>query len=173
MIIITHIPSDIAVVSPWVYHLNIGSCTVCDREIPPSFQKRYNLEPVGVLLNDDPCQADILLVTGPITEKSIHKVRRVYEQMRTPRAVVAVGSCPSSEELFEKGASLAGAYGSIVPIDVFLPGCPPKQEAIARGVLAAGRILIAGRQRCIRGQGIKPAAGRTAGEKTLDVPHSN
>jgi membrane-bound hydrogenase subunit mbhJ len=153
MIIIARFSANIQLKSPWVFHYNTGGCDVCEKEISPSLQKKYGIEQVAVLFNSSPQSADILLVTGPITEDSVEGVWRVYEQMRTPRAVVAVGSCPASDKLFETGPWLAGSYGSIIPIDVYVPGCPPKREAISKGLQAAVQILTEGRHRCIRGQG--------------------
>ena len=86
--------------SPWFYVFNAGSCNGCDIEIGASLGPRYDPEQVGALRQGSPKHADILLVTGPVTLRSLHALEDIYAQIPFPKAVVAVGSCPASGNVF-------------------------------------------------------------------------
>ena len=121
--------------SPWVLHFNAGSCNGCDIEVVAAFAPRYDLERFGILRRGSPRHADLLAVTGPVTRQVKDRLIRIYEQMPSPKCVVAVGSCAAS------GAPYIGSYNiyegvdKIVPVDVYIAGCPPKPEAIIHGLL--------------------------------------
>lgn len=131
--------------SPWVYVLNAGSCNGCDIEIGAVLSPRYDLEQIGALRQGSPKHADILLITGPLTLRSAEAVRSIYAQIPEPKAVVAVGSCPATGNVFAGSPTVEGGVLDAVPVDVFVPGCPPRPQAILAGVQEAARLLAEGK----------------------------
>ena len=127
--------------SPWVYVLNAGSCNGCDIEIGACLSPRYDLEQIGALRQGSPKHADILLITGPLTLRSAEAVRSIYAQIPEPKAVVAVGSCPATGNVFAGSPTVEDGVLHVIPVDVFVPGCPPRPQAILAGVLEAARML--------------------------------
>jgi Ni,Fe-hydrogenase III small subunit len=131
--------------SPWVYVLNAGSCNGCDIEIGACLSPRYDLEQIGALRQGSPKHADILLITGPLTLRSEEAVRSIYAQIPEPKAVVAVGSCPATGNVFAGSPTVEDGVLHVIPVDVFVPGCPPRPQAILAGVLEAARMLAEGK----------------------------
>ena len=114
--------------SPWIFHMNSGSCNGCDIELIAALTPRYDAEQLGVLLQGSPRHADVLCVTGPVTHTSAAAVHTVYGQVCGPKAVVAIGSCPASTNVFIDSRVLVGPLSKHVPVDVFVPGCPPRPD---------------------------------------------
>ncbi|MFH0817909.1 MAG: NADH-quinone oxidoreductase subunit B family protein [Candidatus Micrarchaeota archaeon] len=133
--------------SPWVYHLNTGSCNGCDIEIIAALSPRYDAERVGVKLVGSPKLADILLVTGPVTRQMEKRVKNIYEQVPNPKAVVCVGVCGSTSGIFDGAYSVIGGVDKVLPVDIYVTGCPPRPEAIVLGVLKAAGKLAAGTEK--------------------------
>jgi membrane-bound hydrogenase subunit mbhJ len=106
-----------------------------------SLTPRYDAEQLGVRLEGSPRHADILCITGPVTRNSVHAIKTVYEQVGSPKAVVAIGSCPASTNVFIDSRVLDGPLNRHIPVDVFVPGCPPRPDAILIGVAQAAQIL--------------------------------
>lgn len=127
--------------SPWLFHLNSGSCNGCDIELIASLTPRYDAEQLGVRLQGSPRHADILCVTGPVTRTSLHAVKTVCGQVCEPKAVVAIGSCPASTNAFIDSRVVVGPLDRHIPVDVFVPGCPPRPDAIIQGIAAAAGIV--------------------------------
>jgi len=123
--------------SLWVFHFNAGSCNGCDIEIVATLTPRYDPERFGIKLVGTPRHADVLLVTGPVTKQMEPRLRRVYEQMAAPKVVIAVGTCAQSGGVFFDSYNLAGPVDQIIPVDVYVPGCAPRPEAIINGVVTA------------------------------------
>lgn len=121
--------------SPWAIHFNSGSCNGCDIEILATLTPRYDLERFGVKLQGSPRHADILICTGPVTRQARDRLLRTYEQMPEPKFVVAVGSCGTSGGIFSGCYNIMGGIDEILPVNVFVPGCPPRPEAIIDGVV--------------------------------------
>lgn len=121
--------------SPWAIHFNSGSCNGCDIEILATVTPRYDLERFGVKLQGSPRHADILIVTGPVTLQARDRLKRVYDQMPEPKFVVAVGSCAISGGAFQGCYNVVGAVDKVVPVNAFIPGCPPRPEAIIDGLV--------------------------------------
>lgn len=121
--------------SLWVFHLNTGSCNGCDIEIVAGLTPRYDLERFGIKLVGSPKHADVLLVTGPVTHKMADRVKRVYEQTPEPKVVIVVGTCGTSGGVFYNSYNLLGPVDKIIPVDIYVPGCPARPEAIINGVL--------------------------------------
>lgn len=121
--------------SPWAIHYNSGSCNGCDIEILATLTPRYDLERLGVKLQGSPRHADILICTGPVTLQSRDRLRRIYEQMPEPKFVVAVGSCAISGGAFHGCYNVVGQIDDVLPVDAYIPGCPPRPEAIIDGLV--------------------------------------
>lgn len=121
--------------SPWAIHYNSGSCNGCDIEILATLTPRYDLERLGVKLQGSPRHADILISTGPVTLQSRDRLRRIYEQMPEPKYVVAVGSCAISGGAFHGCYNVVGQIDEVLPVDAYIPGCPPRPEAIIDGLV--------------------------------------
>ena len=123
--------------SLWVFLCNAGSCNGCDIENVAMVTPRYDVERLGIKVVGSPRHADALLVTGPITRKMAHRLRRVYDQMPDPKVVIAVGTCAVSGGVFYESYTLEGPLDRVLPVDVYVPGCPPRPEAIIHGVALA------------------------------------
>lgn len=123
--------------SLWVFHINTGSCNGCDIEIIAALTPRYDAERFGIKLVGTPRHADILLITGPVVKKMEDKVRRVYQQTPDPKLVMVIGNCGSTGNVFYESYNLSGPIDRFIPVDVYVPGCPPRPEAIIDGVTKA------------------------------------
>jgi len=137
--------------SPWVYHLHAGGCNGCDIELLAALTPRFDVERFGIRLVSSPRHADILVVTGPVTRQIAPFLKRVYLQVPDPKVVVAIGACACSGGVFndvegEETYAILGGLNKIIPVDVYVPGCPPKPEAIIDGIVKS--ILILGEKAC-------------------------
>ncbi|MFH1493027.1 MAG: NADH-quinone oxidoreductase subunit NuoB [Candidatus Omnitrophota bacterium] len=121
--------------SPWVFHLSTGSCNNCDIEILDCLTPRFDVERFGMLLAGSIRHADVLLVTGSGNRKSMQRVKKLYEQVPKPCLVVAIGECSLSRGMFIDSYNCPMPLDKIIPVDVYIPGCPPKPEAIIAGVV--------------------------------------
>jgi NADH-quinone oxidoreductase B subunit len=121
--------------SIWSVHFNSGSCNGCDIEILATLTPRYDVERFGIKLEGSPRHADVLIVTGPVTRQSRERLLRTYEQMPEPKFVVSVGSCSISGGVFQGCYNVGGSTDEVIPVDVYIPGCPPRPEAIVDGII--------------------------------------
>jgi Ni,Fe-hydrogenase III small subunit len=129
--------------SPWVFHAHCSGCNGCGIEIAAALNPRYDPERIGVKLHNNPRHADIMLVEGIVSKQHIPFLKRTYDQMPEPKAVVAIGSCALNGGVFttDEGKPPSYAKGGpvqkIIPVDVNVPGCAPKPEAIIDGIIKA------------------------------------
>jgi len=121
--------------SPWVFHLATGSCNNCDIEILDCLTPRFDIERFGMLLAGSIRHADVLLCTGAVTNQCAERVKRLYEQMPKPAIVVAIGACACSQGIFKGSYNAPKPLDEVIPVDVYIPGCAPKPEAIIAGAV--------------------------------------
>ena len=121
--------------SLWVYHLSTGSCNNCDIEILDCLTPRFDIERFGMVLVGSPRHADVLLVTGSMARQCVPAAKRAYEQTAKPCFVVAIGSCSLGQGIFKGSYNMPVPVDKILPVDAYIPGCPPKPEAIIDGVV--------------------------------------
>jgi membrane-bound hydrogenase subunit mbhJ len=123
--------------SLWILPFNSGGCNGCAIELITCVSPRSDVERFGILAKGSPRHADVLVVDGPVTSKLKDRLLRVYQQMPEPKAVVALGSCPASNGVYDGCYGVVGPLDKIIPVDVWVPGCPPRPEAIIHGVVQA------------------------------------
>jgi len=127
--------------SIYVFHLSSGSCNNCDIEILDSLTPRYDLERFGITLVGSIRHADVLLCTGSANRLTLPIIKKLYEEMPKPGFVVAFGACGSSRGLFKDSYNTGQPLDEIIPIDVYIPGCPPKPEAIIGGLVKLAKMI--------------------------------
>lgn len=127
--------------SPWLFHLNTGSCNGCDIELVSLLTPRYDVERFGIKLTGTPRHADIVIVSGPLTTQCKDRALKVFSQVPEPKVVVSLGSCPMSGNVFKGSYSIEAPLDKFIPVDVSVAGCPPKPEAIMDGIFKAIEIL--------------------------------
>jgi len=120
-----------------IRQVDAGSCNGCELEISGLTSPVYDVERFGVHFVASPRHADLLLVTGPVTRNMEVPLRKTYEATPDPKLVVAVGDCAKTCGVFRGSYAVAGSVDQIVPVDVFVAGCPPEPADILRGILAA------------------------------------
>ena len=132
---------NMAARSPWLYRINAGSCNGCDVELATTaLIPRYDVERLGCRYCGSPKHADIVLITGPLTTMVRDKVLRIFDEIPHPKVTVAVGICPISGGVFRDSHSVPGTLDEVIPVDVNVPGCPPRPQAILEGVAKAMEI---------------------------------
>lgn len=127
--------------SPWLLHYDGSSCNGCDIEVLACTTPVYDIERFGIINTGDPFQADILLITGGINSQSESVVKQIYSQMPDPKVVVAVGICACTGGVFKECYNIKGGVDTVIPVDVYVPGCAARPQAIIDGVAQALEIL--------------------------------
>ena len=122
--------------SPWIMHFDCGSCNGCDIEVLACLTPLYDVERFGVINVGNPKHADVLLVTGTVNHRNKKVLKNIYDQMPEPKAVIAIGACGNTGGVFREAYNVVGGVDKIIPVDVYVPGCPAKPEAIIDGVVA-------------------------------------
>ena len=131
--------------SPWVFHFNAGGCNGCDIEVLASLIPRYDIERFGMILRGSPRHADVMLLTGTVTRQIKDRLIRIYEQMAEPKFVMALGSCAMSGGVFQNCYSVYEGADKVIPVDVYVPGCPPRPQAIIDGAVKLLQKLATGK----------------------------
>ena len=120
-----------------IREVDAGSCNGCEIEIVNLNSPVYDIERFGVHFVASPRHADLLLVTGPVTRNMELALRKTHDAMPGPRLVVAVGACGCSGGIFGVNYATRGAVDSVIPVDIYVPGCPPNPHALLQGILLA------------------------------------
>jgi membrane-bound hydrogenase subunit mbhJ len=121
--------------SVWIFHVNSASCNGCDMELVTALTPRYDAERFGVQLVPSPRHADVLVVTGTVNPMMRDRMKRVYEQIPNSKNVIAVGACALGGGVMKGCYNVGHGVDKIVPVDIYIPGCPPRPEAIMFGIL--------------------------------------
>lgn len=120
--------------SPWLLHFNTGSCNGCDIELLSLLTPHYDIERFGILKESSPRHADILVCTGPVTAQVAPRLLRIYEQVPAPKWVVSLGSCSCTGGVFTGAYNILGGIDQVLPVDIYVPGCPCRPEAIINAI---------------------------------------
>jgi ech hydrogenase subunit C len=123
--------------SPWILHFDNSSCNGCDIEILACLTPLYDVERFGMVNMGNPKHADSLLITGPVNRRTARVLKNLYEQVPNPKVVVAVGTCASTAGVFHNCYNVLGGVDKVIPVDVYVPGCSVRPEAIIDGVVLA------------------------------------
>ena len=127
--------------SPWVLHYDGSSCNGCDIEVLAAMTPLYDVERFGIVNTGNPKHADILLLTGGVNAQTAPVVRQLYKQMPDPKVVIACGICACDGGIFKECYNILGGSDKVVPVDVYVPGCAVRPEALIEGVVKALGIL--------------------------------
>ena len=127
--------------SPWIIHYDASSCNGCDIETLACLTPMYDVERLGVVNTGNPKHADIFLVTGAVNEQSRDVICNIFNQMPEPKVVVAVGACAATGGIFQDCYNISGGVDTVIPVDVYVPGCAARPEAIIDGVVQSLAVL--------------------------------
>jgi ech hydrogenase subunit C len=127
--------------SPWIIHYDASSCNGCDIETLACLTPGFDVERLGVVNTGNPKLADIFLVTGAVNAQCASVIRNIYLQMPDPKVVVAVGTCACSGGIFRECYNIRGGVDTTIPVDVYVPRCAARPEAIIDGVVKALGVL--------------------------------
>jgi NADH-quinone oxidoreductase B subunit len=155
--------------SPWIIHFNAGACNGCDIEVVDALTPRYDVERFGILQQGTPRHADVLVCTGAVTLQTRDRLRQIYEQMPQPKFVIAVGACACTGGIFDGCYCVAGGIDSAIPVDIYVPGCAARPEALLDAVVK----LLGGLEQLQRaGQKLaeESAPHKKPAEDVLDTP---
>ena len=120
-----------------IRHVDSGSCNGCDFEVTALMNPVYDIQRFGIDFVASPRHADMLLVTGGVTRNLEEALRKTYEAAASPKILVAVGACACGEGILGSTYAQAGGVDKIFPVSVYVPGCPPRPQAILEGILKA------------------------------------
>lgn len=120
-----------------IRHVDAGSCNGCDWDMSALLNPVYDLQRLGIDFVASPRHADMLLVTGPVTRHLEQALLETYQATPDPKLVVAAGTCSCSGGIFNNGYTVIGGTDKVVPVDIYIPGCPPRPQAFIYGLLVA------------------------------------
>jgi NADH-quinone oxidoreductase subunit B len=118
--------------SMWPVTFGLACCAV---EMMQAGASRYDLDRFGIILRPSPRQSDVMIVAGTLTNKMAPALRKVYDQMPNPKWVISMGSCANGGGYYHYAYSVVRGCDRVVPVDVYIPGCPPTAEALIYGIL--------------------------------------
>ena len=121
--------------SPWVLHYDGSSCNGCDIEVLATMTPMYDVERFGIINTGNPKHADVLLLTGGINAQTAPVVRQLYNMMPDPKVVVACGICACDGGIFKECYNIKGGADTVIPVDIYVPGCAARPESIIDGVV--------------------------------------
>lgn len=120
-----------------IRHVDAGSCNACDWEMTALNNPIYDLQQYGIDFVASPRHADMLMVTGVVTRNLQQALSMTYEAVPAPKLVMAVGSCAASGKIYGNSYAIRGSADKIIPVDIYVPGCPPRPAALIYGLLLA------------------------------------
>ena len=121
--------------SVWVFHVNAASCNGCDIELVAALTPRYDVERLGVQLVPSPRHADVLVVTGTVNPLMRERLKTIYDQVPEPKHVIAIGACALGGGVMQNCYNVGHGVDKVIPVDLFIPGCPPRPEALIYGIM--------------------------------------
>ncbi len=139
-------------------HYDGSSCNGCDIEVLACLTPMYDVERFGIVNTGNPKHSDILLITGYVNTQNVDVIKNIYAKMPDPKVVVAIGICASTGNFFRECYNAVGGIDTVIPVDVYVPGCAARPEAIIDGVVQALSILEA-----------KKKTNRKAGSATATI----
>lgn len=127
--------------SPWIIHYDGASCNGCDIEVLAALTPLYDAERFGVVNTGNPKHADIFVVTGCINAQCAPVVKQIYEDMLEPKVVIACGACACGGGVYQSCYNVMGGTDSVIPVDIYVPGCAVKPESVMDAVIKGVGIL--------------------------------
>ena len=124
-----------------IWYLLFGTAC-CAIELMQSGGPRTDLDRFGAVFRSTPRQADLMIVAGTVTYKMAERVNLLYHQMAEPKYVISMGSCANCGGLFQRSYSVLKGIDKVIPVDVYIPGCPPRTEALVEGILKIQQIML-------------------------------
>lgn len=154
--------------SPWIIHYDGSSCNGCDIEVLACLTPMYDVERFGIINTGNPKHADIFLVTGSVNEQNKAVVKQIYDQMPEPKVVVAIGICANNGGIFRECYNIMGGVDTVIPVDVYVPGCAARPEAIIDGVVK-GLGVLAEKRAAMDNKSAAPAAAEPKAEENTET----